>query len=269
MRRGFAVSTIERDGVKLGYEESGSGDPPLLLVHGWSGNRWFMHEQAAHFAADHRVVSVDLRGHGESDAPEQEYTIEGFADDLAWMIGELGLDHPIVVGHSMGGTVVVQLAASRGNLLGGIVLLDPTARSMIEPAPERVEAGKGVFARIQSDLNATRMALIDRFFLPGHDASVREAVQEQSKLAPDHVVVNSFGNRLQWDGKTAAQQVTVPTLHIASEGPWANQASTISRAIEHSVNRKTDDAGHLFLLEIPDQVNAMIQEFIHAHVPVS
>jgi len=53
MRRRFAVSTIERDGVKLGYEESGSGDPPLLLVHGWSGNRWFMHEQAAHFAADH------------------------------------------------------------------------------------------------------------------------------------------------------------------------------------------------------------------------
>ena len=260
------MSTIERDGVKLGYEESGSGDPPLLLVHGWTGNRWFMHEQAAHFAADHRVVSVDLRGHGESDAPEQEYTIDGFADDLAWMIGELGLDHPIVVGHSMGGTVVVQLAASRGNLLGGIVLLDPTR---IEPAPEWVEANKRGLARMQSDLNATRMAMLDRFFLPGHDASVREAVQEQAKLAPDHVVLSSFDNNLlQWDRKTAAQQVTVPTLHIASE-PGANQASTISRVIEHAVNKKTDDAGHLFLLEIPDQVNAMIQEFIHAHVPVS
>ena len=265
MGRGFAVSTIERDGVKLGYEESGSGDPPLLLVHGWTGNRWFMHEQAAHFAADHRVVSVDLRGHGESDAPEQEYTIDGFADDLAWMIGELGLDHPIVVGHSMGATVVVQLAASRGNLLGGIVLLDPTR---IEQAPEHVEAFAGAFARMQSDLNATRMAMFDRFFLPGHDASVREAVQEQAKLAPDHVVLNSFGNVLQWDRKTAAQQVTVPTLHIAAE-PGNNQASTISRAIEHSVNKKIDDAGHTFQLEVPDQVNAMIQEFIHTHVPVS
>ena len=259
------MSTIERDGVKLGYEESGSGDPPLLLVHGWSGNRWFMHEQAAHFAADHRVVSVDLRGHGESDAPEQEYTIDGFADDLAWMIGELGLDHPIVVGHSMGGTVVVQLAASRGNLLGGIVLLDPTA---IEPAPELVEAFAGAFARMQSDLNATRMAMLDRFFLPGHDASVREAVQEQAKLAPDRVAVNSFGNVTQSDRKTAAQQVTVPTLHIAAE-PGNNQASTISRAIEHSVNKKIDDAGHLFQLEVPDQVNAMIEEFIHTHVHVS
>lgn len=259
------MSTIERDGVKLGYEESGSGDPPLLLVHGWSGNRWFMHEQAAHFAADHRVVNVDLRGHGESDAPEQEYTIDGFADDLAWMIGELGLDHPIVVGHSLGGTIVVQLAASRGNLLGGIVLLDPTA---IEPAPEGAEAFAGFFGRLQSDLNATRMALLDRFFLPGHDASVREAVQEQSKLAPDHVVLNSLVNRQQWDRKTAAQQVTVPTLHIASE-PGANQASTISRVIEHAVNKKIDDAGHLFQLEVPDQVNAMIEEFIHSHVPVS
>jgi pimeloyl-ACP methyl ester carboxylesterase len=257
------VSTIERDGVKLGYEESGSGDPPLLLVHGWTGNRWFMHEQAAHFAADHRVVNVDLRGHGESDAPEQEYTIDGFADDLAWMIGELGLDHPIVVGHSMGGTVVVQLAASRGNLLGGIVLLDPTA---IEPDPWGVE--EGAFAHIQSDLNATRKAIFNRFFLPGHDASVREAVQEQAKLAPDHVALNSFGKSQQWDRKTTAQQVTVPTLHIAPE-PGANQASTISRVIEHAVNRKIDDAGHMFPLEVPDRVNAVIEEFIHAHVPVS
>ena len=265
MGRGFAVSTIERDGVKLGYEESGSGDPPLLLVHGWSGNRWFMHEQAAHFAADHRVVSVDLRGHGESDAPEQEYTIDGFADDLAWMIGELGLDHPIVVGHSSGGNIAVELAASRGNLLGGIVLLDPVA---IEPAPELVEAFAGAFAGMQSDLNATRMAFLDSLFLPGHDASVREAVQEQAKLAPDRVAVNSFGNVTQSDRKTAAQQVTVPTLHIAAE-PGNNQASTISRAIEHSVNKKIDDAVHFFQLEVPDQVNAMIEEFIHAHVPVS
>ncbi len=224
-----------------------------------------MREQAAHFAANHRVVSVDLRGHGESDAPEQEYTIEGFVDDLAWMIGELGLEHPIVVGHSMGGTVVVQLAASRGDLLGGIVLLDP---GPIEPAPELVEVFTGAFAGMQSDLHATRTALLDSFFLPGHDASVREAVQEQAKQAPDHVALNSFGNLLQWDGKTAAQQVTVPTLHLAAE-PGMNQASTISGAIEHSVNRKIDDAGHMCQLEVPDQVNAMIEEFIHAHVPVS
>jgi pimeloyl-ACP methyl ester carboxylesterase len=225
-----------------------------------------MREQAAHFANNHRVVSVDLRGHGESDAPDQEYTIEGFADDLAWMIGELGLERPIAVGHSMGGTIVVQLAASRADLLGGIVLLDPGR--IDPPTPKMIEAFGGAIARMQRDLHGTRTALFDSFFLPGHNASIRDAVQEQAKLAPDHVVGNSFGHLLRWDGKAAAERVTVPTLHIAAE-PGRNRASTVTAAIEHAVNRKTDDAGHFFLLEIPDQVNAMIEEFIHAHLLAS
>ncbi|MEJ7755036.1 MAG: alpha/beta fold hydrolase [Nocardioidaceae bacterium] len=67
----------------------------------------YLAPQLAHFATRHRTVAVDLRGHGESDAPEQDYTIEGFASDVAWMSQQLGLERPVVVGHSLGGIVAL------------------------------------------------------------------------------------------------------------------------------------------------------------------
>jgi len=69
------VGFLERDGVKLHYEEAGAGDPPFVFVHGWCCNHTYFAPQFDHFAKNHRVVAVDLRGHGASDKPEQDYTI--------------------------------------------------------------------------------------------------------------------------------------------------------------------------------------------------
>ena len=75
---------LERDGVALGYEETGEGEPPVLLVHGWCCDHTYLAPQLEHFVErGHRVVAVDLRGHGKSDKPHQRYSMQAFADDLA------------------------------------------------------------------------------------------------------------------------------------------------------------------------------------------
>ena len=99
------MKKLIRDGIALAYEEAGSGLPPMLLVHCWCCDHGYMTPQFEHFGRGHRVISVDLRGHGESDKPRQEYTPAGFADDLAWLCGQIRVDKPVVVGHSMGGNV--------------------------------------------------------------------------------------------------------------------------------------------------------------------
>jgi pimeloyl-ACP methyl ester carboxylesterase len=68
---------LVRDDVALAYEEAGRGDPPLLLVHGWTCDHSFFAPKFEHFSRTHRVVNVDLRGHGESDKPLQDYTVAG------------------------------------------------------------------------------------------------------------------------------------------------------------------------------------------------
>src|SRR5260370_1175362 len=101
---------LKRDGVRLAHFEAAPKapqSPPLVLVNGWTGDHGIFTPQIAHFGQTRRVVAVDLRGHGASDAPEQEYTIPGFADDIAWQCPQLGLQKPVVIGHSFAGPLVL------------------------------------------------------------------------------------------------------------------------------------------------------------------
>ena len=106
------MKKLTRDGVALAYNEDGTGDPPMVLVHCWVCDHTFFAPQFDHFSGTQRVITVDLRGHGESDKPQQAYTVTGFAEDLVWLCRQLAVEKPVVVGHSMGGNVALELAAS-------------------------------------------------------------------------------------------------------------------------------------------------------------
>jgi pimeloyl-ACP methyl ester carboxylesterase len=127
------VTRLERDGVGLHLEESGEGDTSLLLVHGIACDHRYMAAQVERFAPRHRVVAVDLRGHGRSDAPATGYDVETHVGDLVWPCDRLGLEHPVVVGHSLGGIVALALAARHPELPAAVVALD----SPLLPPAER------------------------------------------------------------------------------------------------------------------------------------
>ena len=119
------MQRLERDGVALFYEEAGEGEPPILLVHGWCCDHSYFSPQFEHFASrGHRAVAVDLRGHGRSDKPRHGYTMQTFADDLAWICDRIELERPVVVGHSMGGIVAFDLAARYPDLPRAVAMLD-------------------------------------------------------------------------------------------------------------------------------------------------
>ena len=115
---------IVRNGIKLAFEDRGAGKPAFVFVHGTSCNRSFFAPQAEHFARRHRVVSLDLRGHGESDKPPGPYPIAAYADDIACIIEQAGLGKIVAVGHSMSGMIVLQLAAAHSECVAAIVMVD-------------------------------------------------------------------------------------------------------------------------------------------------
>jgi hypothetical protein len=78
----IAMNTLDRKGITLAYQEAGSGTSPVLLVHGFGCDHTFLLPQLRFLGDRRRTVTVDLRGHGASDAPKQDYTMAGFADDL-------------------------------------------------------------------------------------------------------------------------------------------------------------------------------------------
>jgi pimeloyl-ACP methyl ester carboxylesterase len=117
---------VTANGLRLHLRDWGGPDvtPPILLVHGLASNARIWDLLAPLLALDFRVAALDQRGHGRSDKPADDYGMATIADDLAGAIGALGWARPLVVGHSWGANVALQLAADHPDLAGGIVLLD-------------------------------------------------------------------------------------------------------------------------------------------------
>ena len=116
---------ITDDGVGLEVVTRGSG-PALLLVHGFGGAKEDFSDQVDDLALDHQVITFDLRGHGESDGPEDEacYSLDRFAADLANVVDALGLTTFRLLGHSMGGMIVRRFVLAAPERVDALVLMD-------------------------------------------------------------------------------------------------------------------------------------------------
>jgi pimeloyl-ACP methyl ester carboxylesterase len=257
------MATIVHDGITLAYEDRGAGKPAFVFVHGWTCNRTFFAPQAAHFARQHRVVSIDLRGHGESDKPQGPYTRAQDADDIAYVIEHLGLGPVVAVGHSMGGTIVLQLAAAHPTSVAAIVMVDPAPFVF---APDQRTGVEAMVAAIEAGNQEPRRQFIaNHLFLPTSDRKLVEDVLAVMLATPSHVAASAMRGDLAFDGPAVAAQCTVPALHLAATPPF-NPPHRMSEWLPTVVNGWTVGAGHFNQLEVPDQVNAMIEGFLRHHV---
>ncbi|GIX48317.1 MAG: 3-oxoadipate enol-lactone hydrolase [Candidatus Tectimicrobiota bacterium] len=249
--------------MRLAYEDRGAGKPAFVFVHGWTCNRSFFAPQAEYFARRHRVVSVDLRGHGDSDKPQGEYSIATYADDLAYLIGQLGLGKVIAVGHSMGGITVLQLAAAHPDCVAAIVMVDPAP--FVRP-PELRQAAETMIAAIEAGNQEPRRQFItERLFLPTSDRKLVEDVLAVMLAAPPHVAASAMRGILAFDGVAAAARCRVPALHLAATPPL-NPPHQMAEWLPGVVQGWTVGAGHFNQLEVPEQVNAMIEGFLRHYV---
>jgi pimeloyl-ACP methyl ester carboxylesterase len=256
------MPTITRDSINLSYEERGSGSPAFVLVHGWTCDRSFFAPQAEHFSKRHRVVSVDLRGHGESDKPRGAYPIATYADDVAHLIGELKLGKVVAVGHSMGGITVLQLGAAYPDRVAAIVMVDPAPFAF---PPELRTAIEGLVAAIEAGNREPQRQFIEgNLFLPASDKSLVKRVADTMCSVPDHVAAEAMKGILAFDGAAVAARCTVPALHLAATPPL-NPPHLMSQWMPKVVNGWTVGAGHFNQLEAAVQVNSMIEGFLRHH----
>jgi len=98
------------DGSRIAYDVRGEGDITIVFIHGWVCNSSFWRPQVEFFAADYRVVTIDLPGSGLSSLDRSEYSMDSFGKDVAAVVGKLGAEKIVLVGHSMGGASSVLIA---------------------------------------------------------------------------------------------------------------------------------------------------------------
>jgi pimeloyl-ACP methyl ester carboxylesterase len=257
------MPTIVHQGVKLAYEDRGAGKPAFVFIHGWTCDRSFFAPQATYFAQRHRVVSLDLRGHGESDKPQGAYPSAAYADDIAYAIDQLGLGKVVAVGHSMGGITVLALGAAHPDKVAGIVMVDPAP--LVFP-PELKAGVEGIVSAIEAGNQEPRRQFIaNNLFMPTSDKKLLDDVLRVMMAAPVHVAANAMKGILAFDGPATAARCKVPALHLAAMPPL-NPPHLMSQWLPTVVNGWTVGAGHFNMMEVPDQANAMIEAFLRHHV---
>jgi pimeloyl-ACP methyl ester carboxylesterase len=256
--------SVTRDGVALAYTDTGVGTPPFMLVHGLCDDLDVMAPLARRLAGDHRVVRVDLRGHGASDAPEggHTYTVETLAADVAAVCDHLGVDQAVVVGHSLGGAVAVQLAATLPDLVAGVVLLEGALLFRGE-----VLDGVGpLLAAIRTP--AWRDALhgfVDGGFIATDDPVVRAAAHARVDGLAQHAMASIFDAAGRWDAEPAIRAVGVPMLYVEAGSGLTDLARFTELCPQLQIGR-TVGVGHNQMLATPAQAKAMIGRFVEVSV---
>jgi pimeloyl-ACP methyl ester carboxylesterase len=200
---------------------------------------------------------VDLRGHGQSDKPEQEYSMAVFADDLAWMCKELGLEKPVVIGHSMGGVIAVALAAQFPDLPSAIVTLDSP---IVPPQALRERCAPLIEGLRTSAFSDLQSRFVDSMFLPTDNQDRKARIKAGMTSTPQHVAASAFANVFNVPEVTV-QDCRVPLLVLAA----AESLSDVPRlreACPQVVTGQTVGAGHFHQLEVPEQITAMIERFL-------
>jgi pimeloyl-ACP methyl ester carboxylesterase len=254
-----AMKFLDHNGVRLAYREAGRGDPPVVLIHGMACDHTHLTPQFQHLSTRRRVVTLDLRGHGQSDKPTGDYTNEVFGDDLRFVFESLGLEHPVVIGHSLGGSIALALAAAEPRLFGALVLLDsgvraPTAKQA-ELQPFYATLGGADHAEL------VRQFVIDRLFEPTDGRVVIEQVAATMGATPAHVFLAMAEGVLAFDSRAAARAVQGPSLLVLASRPFADPDEVEALGRNWEVGRVVG-SGHFLQLVVPDQVNAMLDRFL-------
>jgi pimeloyl-ACP methyl ester carboxylesterase len=122
-----------RDGTPISYEVFGSGEPTLVFVHGWCCDARYWRAQVPCFSKAHRVVVLDLAGHGHSGASREKFTMKAFGEDVRAVAEETGSRSLILIGHSMGGSVIAEAALLMPDLVKGIIGIDTLEKHRVPP----------------------------------------------------------------------------------------------------------------------------------------
>jgi pimeloyl-ACP methyl ester carboxylesterase len=256
------MKSLRRDGVSLFYQEAKGDKRPILLVHGWCCDHSFFAPQFEHFAGEGRtVVAVDLRGHGQSDKPHETYTMQLFADDLAFLCRELNLEKPVVIGHSMGGVVAFAFAARYPTLPSAIVTIDA---GLAPPSTVGTALSSFIEGLRGPGFRKTLGDYADAvLFLPTDDAARRARILSVMTSAPQHVMVSALEGGHAYDANEAKGRLVVPMLYIAAdESPPRTDIARLRALVPKFHFGHVVGSGHFCQLEVPDQVNAMIDRFL-------
>lgn len=261
-----SVDMLERSATfqdwKVAYSTRGEGESLVVLVHGWGADRNSWSRQLTDLNFGGRVVAIDLLGHGKSDKPEIDYTLDVLAGSALAVLDEFDAQHIVLVGHSAGVPVCRELLRRLPNRARGLVVVDGPLRSVM---PDSL--AKAMMQRLESPAYRDILQQMREFVKPQGELTQEQidAVVAAAVGTPHHVLLSSQQAQLK-EGYWRDDKIEVPLLAIYANNPmmslWTEDYEAFVKALADDVDYYTwNETSHLLHLERAKEFNKLVETF--------
>jgi pimeloyl-ACP methyl ester carboxylesterase len=251
-------TAVSADGVPIAFQVQGSGTPALVFVHGWCCDKSYWDAQVPYFSKTHKVVTIDLAGHGESGLGREAYAMEAFGEDVVAVVDKLGLDKVVLIGHSMGGPVILEAALRMPGRVTGLIVAD-----MFNNVEQKFQMDE-LLASLRANFPETTVGFVRSMFTPDADSVLVEKIAADMSSAPPEVGVSAMEElTIYWNNKLtrALRQVQAPVRCINS----AMYPSNVEVGQRYASSFEAVDmsgVGHFVMNEDPETFNRLLDQAV-------
>ena len=263
---GAAAQTIlSKDHNEIAYDVVGDGSTAIVFVHGWTCDRTFWTEQPAYFLKKFTVVTLDLAGHGESGSERIDWTIEAFAEDVTSVVNALYLEEVLLVGHSLGGLVVLEAAHKLPHQTTGVVLVDELMNTSDQYSWfEQMLVYLALKINFESSMD---FIVRESMFTPNSDIGLVEKVVQAMANSPKVPAVESMvdaGGYFDYfnDNATSALNRLEVPVAIVNAGIPPVKADFKLDSQKRLLLKGLPNVGHFLMMEAPLEFNHLLDQTI-------
>ena len=251
------------DDCDLSYEVKGEGEP-LLFIHGLGSRGSAWEPQVRYFADRYQVISLDLRGHGDSGKPPGPYSIRLFAADTVGLLNKLGVGPAHVVGISMGGMTALQLAVDHPEAVRSLVVVNCGAEFVVRNLKERMQVWQRFIIVRLLGMRRMGQVLSKRVFPKPEQEALRAELVERWAENDARAYLASMRAIVGWSVADRLGDIDCPTMVVASDNdytPVAEKQAIVDR-IPRAALVVMEDARHAVTAEKPEAFNAVLDGFL-------
>jgi pimeloyl-ACP methyl ester carboxylesterase len=241
------------------YSAAGAGEPALVFIHGGLAERSFWNAQLKAFSGSHRVIALDLPGHGESGANRRNWGIPEFGADVRAVVEAEKLERVIIIGNSIGGPVAVEAALLLPGRALGVVGVDTFQvldyRITAEEAAQRAES-------FRSDYSGSLKQMVRDLFHPDADPALMAEAERRMSRTPPEAANAMFLSLAGYDAGAAVRRLKVPIRAVNGDLYPTNLEDNkkVKPDFDAVVMKHT---GHYPMLEHPEEFNRLMTEAIN------
>ncbi|MFI5236510.1 MAG: alpha/beta fold hydrolase [Ignavibacteriales bacterium] len=241
--------------MEIVYDTRGLGEITLLFIHCWCGNKNYWKHQVSYFKKNYKCIAVDLAGHGESGKNRDQWTMSSFAKDLILLMNNLKQKNVILVGHSIGGIIALEMAILLQNKITAVIAVDTFNNVEMKITDEEVDEFIKLYKK---DFKQTLKEFILPQFPSTTDKSLVKKISDELASVDQQMAISSLKEYLLYDKASKLKMLEIPLVCINSDRFPINSES-LKAAVKKLSFVSLENSGHFMMIDDYKRFNKILE----------